>query len=104
MRCAAPIEPREVPLCRFRSPARLTGPFKGTFDRACTTLSNRRRSTKVPFPNIYTEVEIPVASNQRPVVEKTLIVSNLESIEVTSNVDVFYFTLVKNYNTYDKKL
>jgi hypothetical protein len=28
---AAPIEPREVPLCRFQSPARLTGPFEGTF-------------------------------------------------------------------------
>jgi hypothetical protein len=50
---AAPIEPREVPLRRFQSPARLTEPFKGTFVRACTTLSNRRRSTKVPFPNIY---------------------------------------------------
>jgi len=50
---AAPIEPREVPLRWFRSPARLTGPFEGTFDRACTTLSNRRRSTKVLFPNIY---------------------------------------------------
>jgi len=50
---AAPIEPREVPLRRFQSPARLTGPFEGTFVRACTTLSNRRRSTKVPFPNIY---------------------------------------------------
>ena len=49
---AAPIEPREVPLRRFQSPARLTGPFEGTFVRACTTLSNRRRSTKVPFPNI----------------------------------------------------
>ncbi len=49
---AAPIEPREVPLRRFQSPARLTGPFEGTFVRACTALSNRRRSTKVPFPNI----------------------------------------------------
>ena len=49
---AAPIEPREVPLRRFQSPARLTGPFEGTFVRACATLSNRRRSTKVPFPNI----------------------------------------------------
>jgi len=49
---AAPIEPREVPLRRFRSPARLTGPFEGTFDRACTVLSNRRKSTKVPYPNI----------------------------------------------------
>ncbi len=51
--CAAPIEPREVPLCRFRSPTCLTGPFEGTFVRACTTLPNRKRSTKVPFPNIY---------------------------------------------------
>ncbi len=54
--CAAPIEPREVPLRRFQSPARLTGPFEGTFARACTTLSNRRRSTKVPFPNIDNEI------------------------------------------------
>jgi len=46
---AAPIE---VPLRRFRSPARLTGPIEGTFDRVCTTLLNRRRSTKVLFPNI----------------------------------------------------
>jgi len=38
---AAPIEPREVLLHRFRSPACLTGPFEGTFDRACTILSNR---------------------------------------------------------------
>ncbi len=29
--CAAPIEPREVLLHRFQSPARLTGPFEGTF-------------------------------------------------------------------------
>jgi len=28
---AAPIEPREVPLSRFQSPARLTGLFEGTF-------------------------------------------------------------------------
>jgi len=28
---AAPIEPREVPLRRFQSPAHLTGPFEGTF-------------------------------------------------------------------------
>jgi len=55
LRCAraAPIEPREVPLRRFRSPARLTGPFEGTFDWACMTLLNHRRSTKVPFPNMY---------------------------------------------------
>jgi hypothetical protein len=45
------------------------------------------------------EVEIPVASNQRPVIYKTLVSSNLESITVTSNVDVFYFTLVQNNNT-----
>ena len=50
--CAAPIEPRAVPLRRFRSPTHLTGPFEGTFVRASTTLSNRKRSTKVPFPNI----------------------------------------------------
>ncbi len=50
--CAAPIEPKAVPLHRFRSPALLTGPFEGTFVRASTTLSNRKRSTKVPFPII----------------------------------------------------
>jgi hypothetical protein len=51
--CAAPIEPRAIPLRRFRSPTLLTGPFEGTFVRASTTLSNRKSSTKVPFPNIY---------------------------------------------------
>jgi len=43
---------------------------------------------------IYAEVEIPVASNRSPVADKTLVASNLESITVTSDVDMFYFTLV----------
>ncbi len=43
---------------------------------------------------IYAEVEIVVASNQKALVDKTLVVSNLELITVTSNVNVFYFTLV----------
>jgi len=38
---------------------------------------------------IYAEVEIPVASNWRPVVDKTLVASNLESITVIRDVDVF---------------
>ncbi len=42
---------------------------------------------------MYAEVEIPVASNMRLVVDKTLLASNLESITVSSDVDVFYFTL-----------
>ncbi len=42
---------------------------------------------------IYAEVEIPVALNLRPLVGKTLVASNLVSITVSSNVDVFYFTL-----------
>jgi len=42
---------------------------------------------------IYAEVEIPVASNLRLVVDKTFLASNLESITVSSDVDVFYFTL-----------
>jgi hypothetical protein len=43
---------------------------------------------------IYAEVEIPVASNLGPVSDKTLVASNLRLILVTSNVDVFYFTLL----------
>jgi len=35
-----------------------------------------------------------VASNRRPVVDKTLVASNLVSIKVSSDIDVFYFTLV----------
>jgi len=42
---------------------------------------------------IYAEVEIPVALNLRPLVGKTLVASNLVLITVSSNVDVFYFTL-----------
>jgi len=42
---------------------------------------------------IYAEVEIPVASNLRPLVDKTIVASNLESITVSSDVDMFYFTL-----------
>jgi hypothetical protein len=37
----------------------------------------------------HAEVEIPVASNWRPIVDKTLVTSNLESIMVTSDVDMF---------------
>ncbi len=44
---------------------------------------------------IHAEAEILVASNWRPVVDKTLVASNLESIMVISDVDVFYFTLFK---------
>ncbi len=47
---------------------------------------------------IYAEVEILVASNQRALVDKTLLVSNLESITVTSDVNMLYFTLVKKNN------
>jgi len=43
---------------------------------------------------IYAEVEIPMASNRRPVVDKILVASNLESITVSCDVEVFYFTLV----------
>jgi len=42
---------------------------------------------------IYAEVEIRVASNWRPEVDQTLAASYLWSITVTSNVEVFYFTL-----------
>ncbi len=42
---------------------------------------------------MYAEVEISVASNQRPVSDKTLVASNLDSITVSSEVDMFYFTL-----------
>jgi len=34
-----------------------------------------------------------MASNLRTLVHKTLVASNLESITVASDVDVFYFTL-----------
>jgi len=60
---AAPIE---VPLRRFRSPARLTGPIEGTFDRVCTTLLNRRRSTKVLFPNINDMKTMTACQQQQP--------------------------------------
>jgi hypothetical protein len=40
---------------------------------------------------IYAEVEIPMASNLRPLNDKTLVTSNLWSISVSSDVDVFYF-------------
>jgi hypothetical protein len=40
---------------------------------------------------MYAEVEILVASNRRPVVDKTLIASNLESITVSSNIGVLLF-------------
>jgi hypothetical protein len=44
---------------------------------------------------IYAEVEILVVSNWRPIVDKkNLVASNLELITVTSDVNVFYFTLV----------
>jgi hypothetical protein len=42
---------------------------------------------------IYAEVEIPVASNLRLLVDKTLVASNLESVMVSNDIDVFYFTL-----------
>ncbi len=42
---------------------------------------------------IHAEVEIPVASNWRPVSDKTLIDSILVLITVSSNVSVFYSTL-----------
>ncbi len=48
---------------------------------------------------MYAEVEIPVTSNWRPVVDKTLVASNLKSIMVTSHVDVFNFTLVYKITT-----
>jgi hypothetical protein len=38
-------------------------------------------------------VEIPVASNLRPQVDKALAASNLMSITVSSYVNVCYFTL-----------
>ncbi len=43
------------------------------------------------LPTIYAEFEIPVASNQRPLVDKTLVASDLMLITVSS--DVLYFTL-----------
>ncbi len=43
------------------------------------------------LPNMYEEVEIPMASNLRPLSDKTLVSSNLWTISVSSNVDVFYF-------------
>ncbi len=46
------------------------------------------------FPHIYAEVKIPMASNLRLVLDKTLVASNLGSILVSSNVNVFYFKLV----------
>ncbi len=42
---------------------------------------------------IYAEVEIPVASERRPLVDKTLVACNLESIMMSGDIDVFYFTL-----------
>jgi len=47
---------------------------------------------QVGFGLIYAEVEIPVASNLRSLVDKTL-VDNLELIKVSSDVGMFYFTL-----------
>ncbi len=44
--------------------------------------------------DMYAEVEIPVASNLRPLCDKTLVTFNLVSITVSSDVDVYYFTLV----------
>jgi len=41
--------------------------------------------------HIYSEVEILVASNWRPLVDKTLVVSNLKLITVSSNGDMFLF-------------
>ncbi len=43
--------------------------------------------------SINAEVEILTASNLRPLVDKTLVSSNLRSITVSSDVDVYYFTL-----------
>jgi len=43
---------------------------------------------------MHAEVEIPVASNLRQVSDKTLVASNLWLVLVSSDVDVFYFTLV----------
>jgi len=40
---------------------------------------------------IYAEVEIPMASNLRLLSNKTLVSSNLCTISVSSDVDVFYF-------------
>ena len=40
---------------------------------------------------IYAEVEIPVASNLRLLVDKMLVASNLLSIKVSSDVDLYYF-------------
>jgi hypothetical protein len=44
---------------------------------------------------IYEWVEIPVASYWRPEVDKTLVTSNLESIRVTNNVNMLYYTYFK---------
>jgi len=41
--------------------------------------------------NIHAEVEIPMAPNLRPLSDKILVTSNLWSISVSSDVDVFYF-------------
>jgi hypothetical protein len=40
-----------------------------------------------------------VASNLGLILDKTLVASNLELITVTSDVNMFYFTLVQNNNT-----
>ncbi len=54
--------------------------------------------------DIHAEVKIPVALNLRPVVDKTLVASNLESIKVTSDVDVFYFRLAPKMRSFDDVL
>jgi len=75
---------REVPLRRFRSPAHLTGPFEVTFDRDCATLSNRRRSTKVPFPNIYVEIAAETTFVQK-IVRKMLmkLTPDIKKVDLT---------------------
>jgi len=40
---------------------------------------------------MYAEVEIPMASNLRPLSDKTFVTSNLWLISVSRDVDVFYF-------------
>jgi hypothetical protein len=42
---------------------------------------------------IYAEVEIPVASNLRLLSNKSLVTFNLMSITVSSDNEVYYFTL-----------
>ncbi len=42
---------------------------------------------------IHAEVEIPVASNLRPLCDKTFVASDQWSISVSSDIDVFYFYL-----------